>query len=139
VDAARAARKEALFVSFPRAPIVYSGLGATLYYSIFYHSYETKGKAKEIVFLPENIRKTFRVSEKRFFWLKLRALSCQKQWVAVKQLPSTVRPIAGSSSLWDQFNDPLPVQSLFSSRPSSPIGFNPFIDAVRHFPHVHAR
>lgn len=91
VDAARAAKGEPLFVSFPRSPIVYSGLGATLYYSVFYHSYATQGKAKEIAFLPANMRKTFRIGEKRFFWVKLRALCCQKQWAAVKQLPTTVR------------------------------------------------
>jgi hypothetical protein len=90
VDAARAAKGEPLFVSFPRSPIVYSGLGATLYYSVFYHSYATQGKAKEIAFLPANMRKTFRIGEKRFFWVKLRALCCQKQWAAVKQLPTTV-------------------------------------------------
>ncbi len=95
VDAARAAKGEPLFVSFPRSPIVYSGLGATLYYSVFYHSYATQGKAKEIAFLPANMRKTFRIGEKRFFWVKLRALCCQKQWAAVKQLPTTVRTAVG--------------------------------------------
>lgn len=112
VDAARAAKGEPLFVSFPRSPIVYSGLGATLYYSVFYHSYATQGKAKEIAFLPANMRKTFRIGEKRFFWVKLRALCCQKQWAAVKQLPTT---------------------ALFSSKPTSPIGFGPFVDAIHTF------
>uniref|UniRef100_A0A9J7Y7L1 Spermatogenesis-defective protein 39 homolog n=1 Tax=Cyprinus carpio carpio TaxID=630221 RepID=A0A9J7Y7L1_CYPCA len=98
-----------IFKKFPRkASILNMPIITTLYYSCFYHYGESEGTYSS----PENIRKTFRISEKQYILTALGARAKLKSWFDVDSLFNTKN--------W-----------LGYTKKRSPIGFHRVVDILQ--------
>lgn len=90
----------------PRFSVLFTPVSATTYYCLLYHSNAPKGRIAS----PLNLQNVFGIPERRMTWLTLRARARMNDWQAVKALAAPT--------------------GFFSSSPSSPIGFEPFVEVL---------
>lgn len=96
--------QEEIYRRFPPRSIVFSSLQETLYYFEFYHPTSAVGKLSS----PVGLARTFDMSEKKALWTALRARAMLQDWAFLQEITTK--------------------RGLFSVKPKSKIGFEPFVE-----------
>jgi len=100
-----AAKHETIYLKHPRFSLPFRPLSDTLWYCFFYHAMAHKTKLSS----PENLEKTFKLTEKRFLRCQLSARAKIGDWEGIKEIAVSRK-------------------GLFSKTPKSPIGFEPYVE-----------